>query len=190
MPLIFASSLLGLPLALARLTDSAGLERAAEALGPGGSLYLPVNVALIAFFNYYYTFLQVCNYLVGLTVMSEFCVFLRVLELVHRVPYLFTLLCRFSAVQLEPNNLSEQLKRTRAAIFSAALPYCFSTMFCTWSHTYLPLICCAVGAQGLVRAAEAHRSSHLIGCTTLMLRITFPTLPHTYPALFCCAVGA
>jgi preprotein translocase subunit SecY len=61
MPLIFASSLLGLPLALARLTDSAGLERAAEALGPGGSLYLPVNVALIAFFNYYYTFLQVCT---------------------------------------------------------------------------------------------------------------------------------
>lgn len=59
MPLIFASSLLGLPLALARLTDSAALERAAEALGPGGSLYLPVNVALIAFFNYYYTFLQV-----------------------------------------------------------------------------------------------------------------------------------
>ncbi|WIA08414.1 hypothetical protein OEZ85_007852 [Tetradesmus obliquus] len=75
MPLIFASSLLGLPLALARLTDSAGLERAAEALGPGGSLYLPVNVALIAFFNYYYTFLQ-----------------------------------------LEPKDLSEQLKRTGAAI--------------------------------------------------------------------------
>ena len=59
MPLIFASSLLGLPLALARLTDSAALERAAESLGPGGALYLPVNVALIAFFNYYYTFLQV-----------------------------------------------------------------------------------------------------------------------------------
>lgn len=59
MPLIFASSLLGLPLALARLTDSAALEGAASALGPGGALYLPVNVALIAFFNYYYTFLQV-----------------------------------------------------------------------------------------------------------------------------------
>jgi hypothetical protein len=59
MPLIFASSLLGLPLALARLTDSAALEGAATALGPGGALYLPVNVALIAFFNYYYTFLQV-----------------------------------------------------------------------------------------------------------------------------------
>lgn len=61
MPLILASSLLGLPLALARLTDSAALERAAEALGPGGALYLPVNVALIVFFNYYYTFLQVCQ---------------------------------------------------------------------------------------------------------------------------------
>lgn len=60
MPLIFASSLLGLPLALARLTDSAALEGAASSLGPGGALYLPVNVALIAFFNYYYTFLQVC----------------------------------------------------------------------------------------------------------------------------------
>jgi preprotein translocase subunit SecY len=59
MPLIFASSLLGLPLALARLTDSAALEGAASALGPGGALYLPINVALIAFFNYYYTFLQV-----------------------------------------------------------------------------------------------------------------------------------
>lgn len=59
MPLIFASSLLGLPLAVARLTDSAALEGAASALGPGGALYLPVNVALIAFFNYYYTFLQV-----------------------------------------------------------------------------------------------------------------------------------
>eukprot|EP00775_Hariotina_reticulata_P012127 gene12127-12265_t len=75
MPLIFASSLLGLPLALARLTDSAALERAAAALGPGGALYLPVNVALIACFNYYYTFLQ-----------------------------------------LEPKDLSEQLKRTGAAI--------------------------------------------------------------------------
>jgi preprotein translocase subunit SecY len=61
MPLIFASSLLGLPLALARLTDSAALEGAATALGPGGALYLPINVALIAFFNYYYTFLQVCG---------------------------------------------------------------------------------------------------------------------------------
>ncbi len=58
MPLIFASSLLGLPLALARYTDSAALDDAARALGPGGALYLPANVALIAFFNYYYTFLQ------------------------------------------------------------------------------------------------------------------------------------
>lgn len=65
MPLIFASSLLGLPLALARLTDSAALEGAASALGPGGALYLPINVALIAFFNYYYTFLQVGLYNVG-----------------------------------------------------------------------------------------------------------------------------
>ena len=59
MPLIFASSLLGLPLALARYTDSTALDGVANALGPGGALYLPASVALIAFFNYYYTFLQV-----------------------------------------------------------------------------------------------------------------------------------
>lgn len=29
-----------------------------QALYPGGSLYLPVNVGLICFFNYFYTFLQ------------------------------------------------------------------------------------------------------------------------------------
>lgn len=59
MPLIFASSLLGLPLALARYTDSATVDNIARSLGPQGPLYLPVNIALIAFFNYYYTFLQV-----------------------------------------------------------------------------------------------------------------------------------
>jgi len=75
MPLIFASSLLGLPLALARYTDSATLDQVAQQFGPGGALYLPFNVALIAFFNYYYTFLQ-----------------------------------------LEPKELSEQLKRSGAAI--------------------------------------------------------------------------
>eukprot|EP00877_Chromochloris_zofingiensis_P000361 jgi/Chrzof1/10325/Cz04g37160.t1_SECY1[v5.2] len=58
MPLIFASSLLGLPLALARYTDSATVDNIARSLGPQGPLYLPVNIALIAFFNYYYTFLQ------------------------------------------------------------------------------------------------------------------------------------
>lgn len=30
-----------------------------QAIGPGGAAYVPVNIALIAFFNYYYTFLQV-----------------------------------------------------------------------------------------------------------------------------------
>lgn len=37
------------------------LDDAAKALGPGGALYLPFNIALIVFFNYYYTFLQVIN---------------------------------------------------------------------------------------------------------------------------------
>ncbi len=59
MPLIFASSLLGLPLALARYTESPALEEVANMAGPAGPLYLPLNVTLIAFFNYYYTFLQV-----------------------------------------------------------------------------------------------------------------------------------
>lgn len=58
MPVIFASSLLALPSALARYTSSPVLEGAARALTPGGSLYLPFNVALIVAFNYLYTFLQ------------------------------------------------------------------------------------------------------------------------------------
>ncbi|GLC70657.1 hypothetical protein PLESTF_001018800 [Pleodorina starrii] len=58
MPLIFASSLLALPAALARYTDSAALDEFSRTVGPGGSLYVPFNVALIVFFNYYYTFLQ------------------------------------------------------------------------------------------------------------------------------------
>ncbi len=59
MPLIFASSLLALPSALARYTDATALDDVAKAIGPGGLAYVPINVALIAFFNYYYTFLQV-----------------------------------------------------------------------------------------------------------------------------------
>ena len=59
MPLIFASSLLALPAAVARYTDLAVLDDFAKTIGPGGLLYLPTNIALIIFFNYYYTFLQV-----------------------------------------------------------------------------------------------------------------------------------
>ena len=58
MPIIFASSLLALPATLARFTGYEGLAAAAAALGPAGALYLPVNVAMIGFFNYFYTFLQ------------------------------------------------------------------------------------------------------------------------------------
>lgn len=58
MPIIFASSLLALPSTLARFTGSEALSSAATVLGPGGGLYLPVNVAMIGFFNYFYTFLQ------------------------------------------------------------------------------------------------------------------------------------
>lgn len=59
MPIIFASSLLALPATLLRFTGpSAALSSMVEALGPAGSAYLPANVVLIAFFNYFYTFLQ------------------------------------------------------------------------------------------------------------------------------------
>ncbi|KAI5675400.1 hypothetical protein M9H77_06350 [Catharanthus roseus] len=58
MPIIFSTSSLALPGTLARFTGLGVLKNAAVALNPGGSFYLPTNVLLIAFFNYYYTFLQ------------------------------------------------------------------------------------------------------------------------------------
>ncbi|XP_068651691.1 preprotein translocase subunit SCY1, chloroplastic isoform X2 [Aristolochia californica] len=58
MPIIFSTSSLALPGTLARFTGLAALKKAALTLNPGGSLYLPTNILLIAFFNYYYTFLQ------------------------------------------------------------------------------------------------------------------------------------
>lgn len=58
MPIIFSTSSLALPGTLARFTGLAALKDAAVTLNPGGSLYLPTNILLIGFFNYYYTFLQ------------------------------------------------------------------------------------------------------------------------------------
>ncbi|KAK3017832.1 hypothetical protein RJ639_003203, partial [Escallonia herrerae] len=58
MPIIFSTSSLALPGTLARFTGLGVLKQAAVALNPGGAFYLPTNVLLIAFFNYYYTFLQ------------------------------------------------------------------------------------------------------------------------------------
>ncbi|KAM2350026.1 hypothetical protein ACFX1X_013469 [Malus domestica] len=58
MPIIFSTSSLALPGTIARFTGLAALKNAAVALNPGGSFYLPTNILLIAFFNYYYTFLQ------------------------------------------------------------------------------------------------------------------------------------
>lgn len=58
MPIIFSTSSLALPGTLARFTGLSALRNAAVALNPGGSLYVPTNIVLIAFFNYYYTFLQ------------------------------------------------------------------------------------------------------------------------------------
>ena len=58
MPIIFASSLLALPATLARFAPNPVIIGAAKAVYPGGAAYVPVNVALICFFNYFYTFLQ------------------------------------------------------------------------------------------------------------------------------------
>ncbi|KAK9275242.1 hypothetical protein L1049_022504 [Liquidambar formosana] len=58
MPIIFSTSSLALPGTLARFTGLDALKNAAVTLSPGGSLYLPTNILLIGFFNYYYTFLQ------------------------------------------------------------------------------------------------------------------------------------
>ncbi|KAG5066600.1 hypothetical protein GLYMA_04G157300v4 [Glycine max] len=58
MPIIFSTSSLALPGTLARFTGLTALKKASVALNPGGSFYLPFNILLIAFFNYYYTFLQ------------------------------------------------------------------------------------------------------------------------------------
>ncbi len=59
MPIIFASSLLALPATLTRFTDNGAVLGVARFLSPGGGAgYVPVNVAMICFFNYFYTFLQ------------------------------------------------------------------------------------------------------------------------------------
>ncbi|KAL8206344.1 hypothetical protein R6Q57_009895 [Mikania cordata] len=58
MPIIFSTSSLALPATLARFTGLNVLKNAAVSLNPGGAFYLPTNIILIGFFNYYYTFLQ------------------------------------------------------------------------------------------------------------------------------------
>lgn len=58
MPIIFSTSSLALPGTLARFTGLNVLKNAAVGLNPGGAFYLPTNILLIGFFNYYYTFLQ------------------------------------------------------------------------------------------------------------------------------------
>nr|GEW73055.1 preprotein translocase subunit SCY1, chloroplastic [Tanacetum cinerariifolium] len=58
MPIIFSTSSLALPATLARFTGLNFLKNAAVGLVPGGAFYLPTNIVLIGFFNYYYTFLQ------------------------------------------------------------------------------------------------------------------------------------
>ena len=43
MPVIFSSSLLALPSAVARFANTPAVDKAAAALSPGGPLYLPVR---------------------------------------------------------------------------------------------------------------------------------------------------
>eukprot|EP00878_Enallax_costatus_P005654 GHUV01005929.1.p1 GENE.GHUV01005929.1~~GHUV01005929.1.p1 ORF type:complete len:165 (-),score=21.45 GHUV01005929.1:905-1399(-) len=130
MPLIFASSLLGLPLALARLTDSAALERAAESLGPGGALYLPVNVALIAFFNYYYTFLQVRAWELAvyiccvLVCCAMCCVYLRIV-VVHPP-------CLLRLMYLSNGTKSLHLQVVSRILFGLVLCSCVVCMAATF----------------------------------------------------------
>jgi len=58
MPIIFATSLLALPATVARFVDNGAVAAFARSVSPDGAAYLPLNVVLIAFFNYFYTFLQ------------------------------------------------------------------------------------------------------------------------------------
>jgi preprotein translocase SecY subunit len=58
MPIIFASSILALPSTIARFMNNESIMNFARAVAPGGNIYIPLNVTMIAFFNYFYTFLQ------------------------------------------------------------------------------------------------------------------------------------
>ena len=84
MPVIFATSLLAAPPALVKLSGLDGASSAAQELSPGGTLYLPLTIVLIAVINRFYTFLQ-----------------------------------------FEPNDISEQLKRT---VLRRPCPACHNTM--------------------------------------------------------------
>ncbi|XP_002993375.2 preprotein translocase subunit SCY1, chloroplastic isoform X1 [Selaginella moellendorffii] len=58
MPIIFSTSALALTSSVARFSGATGFNNIVATLNPGGSFYLPTNAVLIAFFNYFYTFLQ------------------------------------------------------------------------------------------------------------------------------------
>ena len=91
-----------------------------KAIGPGGLLYLPVSIGLIAFFNYYYTFLQVrikfeiqINY--DHHYLSKCC---------HNITRFHT--------QLEPKDLSEQLKKSGAAIPTVRILFSYPSVGFSW----------------------------------------------------------
>jgi preprotein translocase subunit SecY len=58
MPVIFATSLLAVPPAIVKFANMDSGSGLLGSLSPGGALYLPLTVVLIATINHYYTFLQ------------------------------------------------------------------------------------------------------------------------------------
>ena len=58
MPIILSSSFLSFPTVLAQLSNADWLRNAAIAVGPNSILHLPLELGLIAYFNSFYTFLQ------------------------------------------------------------------------------------------------------------------------------------
>ena len=81
MPVIFSSSILAVPSGVARMGGMEWLIPTAQAIAPGGPLYLPTNIALIVAFNYYYTFLQFDPNDLSDQLKRQVCVFLLRLKL-------------------------------------------------------------------------------------------------------------
>ena len=58
MPVIFASSVIGVPPFLAKIAGADSNSGIVQQLQPSGALYLPLLVTLIVVINYFYTFIQ------------------------------------------------------------------------------------------------------------------------------------
>ena len=58
MPIIFASTLMSAPLQISALAQSEAGRKLVALFVPGSAAYMPLTVVLIAFFNYFYTFVM------------------------------------------------------------------------------------------------------------------------------------